>query len=201
MFVGWGYARGLTQHVCDRVRGKCVGSTQHGCTNLVVDDNVDGAANGVVRQRAHVQRLVDDALPRKAAISVQQDAQVLHPILVIAVVLLRPNLQASATTQILPASYPTAVWLVKTQLCDHLSPLATITFRRARVRRRQTLHIVEVIRVYVLLLQCVGVVPEQEYLAKHDGVDSLQMTRVRQQRQMHALGCSDKGRVGDAARL
>ena len=29
---------------------------------LVVDDQVDGAANGVVRQRAHVQRLVHNAL-------------------------------------------------------------------------------------------------------------------------------------------
>mmetsp|Transcript_20178 Transcript_20178/g.50825 ORF Transcript_20178/g.50825 Transcript_20178/m.50825 type:complete len:559 (+) Transcript_20178:450-2126(+) len=52
--------------------------------DLVVDDDVDAAADGVVGQLAHVQRLVHNALARKGAVAVDQDGHVL-PLAVIAV--------------------------------------------------------------------------------------------------------------------
>ena len=61
--------------------------------DLVIDNDVDRAADGVVRQRAHVKRLVHDALSREAAVAVQQDAHRPQPLLVVAVVLLCPNLR------------------------------------------------------------------------------------------------------------
>eukprot|EP00959_Pyramimonas_sp_CCMP1952_P286195 5984813-Pyramimonas_sp.AAC.1 len=45
--------------------------------DLVVDDDVDGAAHAVVRQAGHVQRLHHDALPREGAVAVQHDGH--HP--------------------------------------------------------------------------------------------------------------------------
>jgi hypothetical protein len=74
---------------------------QNRAADLVVDSDVDGAPNSVVGQRAHVQRLVHNALPREAAVAVQQDAQRPQTLLVVAVVLLRPNLQALTPSRLL----------------------------------------------------------------------------------------------------
>ena len=57
-------------------------------THLVVDHEVHAAADRVVHQAAHVERLVHDALPGEGAVAVQQDGQRLGALLLVVRVVL-----------------------------------------------------------------------------------------------------------------
>ena len=60
--------------------------------HLVVDNDVDGASNSVVRQGTHIQGLVHHPLPSKGAITMHEDAHVLGPLPILRVVLLGTHL-------------------------------------------------------------------------------------------------------------
>ena len=74
----------LAQHNLQISSGK---AHQH-CAHLVVDDDMDGAANSVIRQSIHVKGLVHHTLASKGAITVHQNAHVLVTVGVLTIVLL-----------------------------------------------------------------------------------------------------------------
>ncbi len=54
-----------------------------GCRYLVVDDDMNGASDCVVRQSTHIQGLVHHTLSSKGAITVHENAHVLGPLTVL----------------------------------------------------------------------------------------------------------------------
>ena len=68
------------------------GCESEGGCYLIIDHNVDDATPSVILKRAHIQGLIDDALAAKAAVAVQEDAQIARALVVIAVVLLCAHL-------------------------------------------------------------------------------------------------------------
>jgi hypothetical protein len=60
--------------------------------HLIVDHDVQGAADGVLGQLRHVERLIHDTLPTEGAVSVQQHRHVLGPRIVAVVELLGARL-------------------------------------------------------------------------------------------------------------
>ena len=61
-------------------------------SNLIVDHNVDAAADSVVRQARHVERLHDNPLPGKAAVAVEEEGHRFGAVLVAHVELLCTHL-------------------------------------------------------------------------------------------------------------
>ena len=59
---------------------------------LVVDDDVNGSPDCVVRQGTHIQGLIHHSLPSKGAVTMHEDAHVLHPLSILRVVLLGTHL-------------------------------------------------------------------------------------------------------------
>jgi hypothetical protein len=71
-----------------RVDGRPARRGRGGEADLVVDDEVDGAADVVPRHLGEVERLRDHALPGEGGVTVQEDGQHVEPALVAELVLL-----------------------------------------------------------------------------------------------------------------
>lgn len=60
--------------------------------NLVIDNDVDGSSSCIVWKGTQMKCLIDNTLPSKAAISMDENAHVLCPVKIIGVKLLCPRL-------------------------------------------------------------------------------------------------------------